>query len=104
MNIEKTLQILESLVEATSGAIAGACSTTILYPFDVLLVRYQTASCSGIPRSDSTVFTPRAPTPGVLDIITRTLEERGGILKAMYGGMEVKLVEVLIRNFVYFYW
>lgn len=100
--VNRIMQTIDALVEATSGSIAGACATASLYPLDVLLVRFQAASavCEGL--------TPHllrgSPAPGVADVIVQTIKDKGGILRAMYSGLEIKLIEVIIRNFVYFYW
>lgn len=100
---------LDSLSEALSASIAGACATAILYPLDVLLVRYQAARRlppQHVDDSDAVIGVPRAgaPVPGILDVINSTLQEKGEVLRAMYHGVEFKLVEVSVRNFVYFFW
>lgn len=79
---------MESLINATAGGVAAVCSTTVLYPLDVILVRYQTAS----GETDKTSLS---------DVLMDALR-RGPL--SVYRGLEVKMLESLVKNFVYFYW
>ncbi|XP_062006262.1 peroxisomal adenine nucleotide carrier 1 [Rosa rugosa] len=82
---------LESISEATSGAIGSLLSTTILYPLDTCKTRYQAdvrANDQAKYRNLSDVFWEAISTRQVL---------------SLYQGLETKNLQSFISQFVYFY-
>eukprot|EP00923_Selenidium_pygospionis_P053061 GHVN01091895.1.p1 GENE.GHVN01091895.1~~GHVN01091895.1.p1 ORF type:complete len:286 (+),score=24.71 GHVN01091895.1:119-976(+) len=78
-------------INATSGGISAAAATGAIYPLDTLVVRYQAA------------ISKRHGQQTVSGILAEALRQPNGVL-GLYKGMSFKMVEQLIRNFVYFYW
>lgn len=76
---------------ATSGGIAAAAAAGAVYPLDTLLVRFQAA------------FSKRHGRQPLSRIFADALRHRDGFL-GLYKGVCFKMLEALIRNFVYFYW
>ncbi|XP_073124618.1 peroxisomal adenine nucleotide carrier 1-like [Henckelia pumila] len=82
---------LESLVEATSGAVGALVSTTILYPLDTCKTKYQAENRAHHRqkyRSISDVFWEAVSRHQVL---------------SLYQGLGTKNLQALISQFVYFY-
>ncbi|CEL99534.1 unnamed protein product [Vitrella brassicaformis CCMP3155] len=81
---------MDALISATSGGVAAVCSCVALYPVDVILVRYQTRLKEVGGRSGE-----------IFDVVRDALQ-RGA--PSLYRGVDIKMLEALVRNFVYFYW
>ncbi|XP_073028497.1 peroxisomal adenine nucleotide carrier 1-like isoform X2 [Primulina eburnea] len=82
---------LESLVEATSGAVGALVSTTILYPLDTCKTKYQAENRAHHHqkyRNISDVFWEAVSRHQVL---------------SLYQGLGTKNLQALISQFVYFY-
>ncbi|XP_044499267.1 peroxisomal adenine nucleotide carrier 1-like [Mangifera indica] len=82
---------LESLSEATSGAVGSLLSTTILYPLDTCKTKYQAevkAHGQQKYRNLSDVFWEAIST---------------GQLASLYQGVETKNLQSFISQFIYFY-
>lgn len=119
---------MEVLAEATSAAVAAATSALVVYPLDTVLVRFQATSKRKLadPYADASShgLWHRDLVNIVLDLIRepKTAKSVGGSLKASstdadeviskvlaavrkaYKGVGVKVVEAVVRNFVYFIW
>eukprot|EP00245_Coleochaete_scutata_P016875 TRINITY_DN8061_c0_g1_i4.p1 TRINITY_DN8061_c0_g1~~TRINITY_DN8061_c0_g1_i4.p1 ORF type:complete len:292 (+),score=35.20 TRINITY_DN8061_c0_g1_i4:109-984(+) len=81
----------KALEEATSGAIGGLLSTTILYPLDTCKTIYQAEAASGSSR--------RYRSCG--DVVREAWRERR--LWALYQGLSTKNMQSVLAQFVYFY-
>ncbi|PHJ24805.1 carrier superfamily protein [Cystoisospora suis] len=119
---------MEVLAEATSAAVAAATSAVVVYPLDTVLVRFQATSKRKLadPYADASShgLWHRDLVNIVLDLVRepKTAKSVGGSLKASsadadeviskvlaairkaYKGVGVKVVEAVVRNFVYFIW
>ncbi|KAH1161601.1 hypothetical protein AAZX31_01G044200 [Glycine max] len=82
---------LESLAEATSGAIGSLISTTILYPLDTCKTKYQAeARSSG-----------RIKYRNLTDVLLEAISNRQVL--SLYQGLGTKNLQSFISQFVYFY-
>lgn len=81
---------MESVAEATSGAIGALVSTTILYPLDTCKTKYQAEV--------------RGPNPKYRNLSDVLLEaiSKGQVL-SLYQGLGTKNLQSFISQFVYFY-
>ncbi|KAI5326461.1 hypothetical protein PRUPE_6G326700 [Prunus persica] len=82
---------LESISEATSGAIGSLLSTTILYPLDTCKTRYQ-AEVRG---------NDQARYKNLSDVFWEAISTRQVL--SLYQGLETKNLQSFIAQFVYFY-
>ncbi|KAK9919809.1 hypothetical protein M0R45_028386 [Rubus argutus] len=82
---------LESISEATSGAIGSLLSTTILYPLDTCKTRYQ----ADVRAND------RAKYRNLSDVFWEAISTRQVL--SLYQGLETKNLQSFISQFVYFY-
>ncbi|XP_027361764.1 peroxisomal adenine nucleotide carrier 1 [Abrus precatorius] len=82
---------LESLAEATSGAIGSLLSTTILYPLDTCKTKYQAEA-----RSHG-----RRKYRNLSDVLWEAISTRQVL--SLYQGLETKNLQSFISQFVYFY-
>ncbi|XP_054802778.1 peroxisomal adenine nucleotide carrier 1 [Prosopis cineraria] len=82
---------LESLAEATSGAIGSLLSTTILYPLDTCKTKYQAeARAHG-----------RQKYRNLSDVLWEAISSRQVL--SLYQGLGTKNLQSFISQFVYFY-
>ncbi|XP_047315820.1 peroxisomal adenine nucleotide carrier 1-like [Impatiens glandulifera] len=82
---------LESLSEATSGAIGALLSTTILYPLDTCKTKYQAdAGVQGKPRYRN-----------LTDVFFEAISNNQVL--SLYQGLGTKNLQSFISQFVYFY-
>lgn len=81
----------ESLVEATSGAVGGLVSTTILYPLDTCKTKYQAELRSNSLRKYRSL----------LDVLREAIAKRQ--LLSLYQGLGTKNLQSVISQFLYFY-
>ncbi|KAI9099016.1 hypothetical protein K1719_024783 [Acacia pycnantha] len=79
---------LESLAEATSGAIGSLLSTTILYPLDTCKTKYQAEARAQKYRNLS-------------DVLWEAISSRQVL--SLYQGLGTKNLQSFISQFVYFY-
>lgn len=82
---------LESISEATSGAIGSLLSTTILYPLDTCKTRYQAEA-----RADG-----RQKYRNLSDVLWEAISNRQVL--SLYQGLGTKNLQSFIAQFVYFY-
>ncbi|XP_009349380.2 peroxisomal adenine nucleotide carrier 1 [Pyrus x bretschneideri] len=82
---------LESISEATSGAVGSLVSTTLLYPLDTCKTRYQ-AEVRG---------NGRAKYRNLSDVFWEAISTRQVL--SLYQGLETKNLQSFIAQFVYFY-
>lgn len=82
---------LESISEATSGAIGSLLSTTILYPLDTCKTRYQAEA-----RTDG-----RQKYRNLSDVLWEAISNRQVL--SLYQGLGTKNLQSFIAQFVYFY-
>ncbi|XP_050381635.1 peroxisomal adenine nucleotide carrier 1-like isoform X1 [Argentina anserina] len=83
---------LESISEATSGAIGSLLSTTILYPLDTCKTRYQ---------ADVRAHDHQAKYRNLSDVFWEAISTRQVL--SLYQGLETKNLQSFISQFVYFY-
>ncbi|KAI5072183.1 hypothetical protein GOP47_0012289 [Adiantum capillus-veneris] len=81
----------EDLTEATSGAIGGVLSTSILYPLDTCKTKYQAEARDGQTRKYRSSF----------DVLAEA--RSSGQLLALYQGIGTKIVQSFVSQFIYFY-
>ncbi|KMZ56897.1 Peroxisomal adenine nucleotide carrier 1 [Zostera marina] len=82
---------LESLSEATSGAIGALVSTTVLYPLDTCKTKYQAeVQKDGICKYRS-----------LSDVLSEAIKTRK--IFSLYQGLNTKNLQSFISQFVYFY-
>ncbi|XP_061338798.1 peroxisomal adenine nucleotide carrier 1 [Gastrolobium bilobum] len=82
---------LESLAEATSGAIGSLLSTTILYPLDTCKTKYQAEARSHGNRKYRSLS----------DVLWEAISTRQVL--SLYQGLGTKNLQSFISQFVYFY-
>ncbi|KAM2613025.1 hypothetical protein TB2_032913 [Malus domestica] len=82
---------LESISEATSGAVGSLVSTTLLYPLDTCKTRYQ-AEVRG---------NDRAKYRNLSDVFWEAISTRQVL--SLYQGLETKNLQSFISQFIYFY-
>ncbi|TQD78368.1 hypothetical protein C1H46_036061 [Malus baccata] len=82
---------LESISEATSGAVGSLVSTTLLYPLDTCKTRYQ-AEVRG---------NGQAKYRNLSDVFWEAISTRQFL--SLYQGLETKNLQSFIAQFVYFY-
>ncbi|CAH9073683.1 unnamed protein product [Cuscuta epithymum] len=82
---------LESIAEATSGAIGAVVSTTILYPLDTCKTKYQAELQSHGQRKYRNIS----------DVLLEALSK--GRFLSLYQGLGTKNLHSFISQFVYFY-
>ncbi|RXH82296.1 hypothetical protein DVH24_036637 [Malus domestica] len=82
---------LESISEATSGAVGSLVSTTLLYPLDTCKTRYQ-AEVRG---------NGQAKYRNLSDVFWEAISTRQVL--SLYQGLETKNLQSFIAQFVYFY-
>ncbi|KAM0992096.1 hypothetical protein ACFX13_010563 [Malus domestica] len=82
---------LESISEATSGAVGSLVSTTLLYPLDTCKTRYQ-AEVRG---------NGQAKYRNLSDVFWEAISTRQVL--SLYQGLETKSLQSFIAQFVYFY-
>ncbi|KAE9615520.1 hypothetical protein Lal_00018419 [Lupinus albus] len=82
---------LESLAEATSGAIGSLLSTTILYPLDICKTKYQAEARSHHHQKYKNLS----------DVLWEAISTRQ--LLSLYQGLGTKNLQSFISQFVYFY-
>eukprot|EP00250_Pteridium_aquilinum_P012458 c20738_g1_i1 orf=216-1205(-) len=81
----------EDLAEATSGAIGGLLSTSILYPLDTCKTKYQAEARDGQTRKYRSTF----------DVLREA--KSSGQLLALYQGIGTKNFQSFVSQFIYFY-
>ncbi|KAI5076479.1 hypothetical protein GOP47_0009052 [Adiantum capillus-veneris] len=81
----------EALTEATSGAVGGLLSTTILYPLDTCKTKYQAEAHT------SKHCKYRSP----VDVFKEALKSRQ--LLSLYQGLGTKNLQSFVSQFIYFY-
>lgn len=81
----------EALTEATSGAVGGLLSTTILYPLDTCKTKYQAEAREGEYRKYRSS----------LDVLREAISSRQ--LISLYQGLGTKNLQSFASQFVYFY-
>lgn len=81
----------DALTEATSGAVGGLLSTTILYPLDTCKTRYQAEARTSKYRKYSSP----------LDVFKEALQSRQ--LLSLYQGLGTKNIQSFVSQFIYFY-
>eukprot|EP01018_Ginkgo_biloba_P015000 Gb_01782 [translate_table: standard] len=81
----------ESLTEATSGAVGGLLSTTILYPLDTCKTKYQAEVQAG----------DRQKYRYLSDVLWEAVSTRQ--IHSLYQGLGTKNLQSFISQFIYFY-
>lgn len=81
----------EALAEASSGAVGGLLSTTLLYPLDTCKTKYQAESRAGQARRYRSL----------IDVLWEALESRQ--ILSLYQGIGTKNLQSVISQFIYFY-
>jgi adenine nucleotide transporter 17 len=81
----------KSLTEATSGAVGGLLSTTILYPLDTCKSKYQAEARAGASRKYKSPY----------DVFRESVAS-GNVL-SLYQGIGTKNLQSVISQFIYFY-
>lgn len=81
----------ESITEATSGAIGGLVSTTILYPLDTCKTKYQAEVHAG----------GREKYRHLSDVLWEAVSNRQ--IHSLYQGLGTKNLQSFISQFIYFY-
>ncbi|KAK7357511.1 hypothetical protein VNO80_16799 [Phaseolus coccineus] len=82
---------LESLSEATSGAIGSLVSTTVLYPLDTCKTKYQAEVQAQHQRKYKSIS----------DVLWEAISTRQVL--SLYQGLGTKNVQSFISSFIYFY-
>lgn len=82
---------LESLSEATSGAIGSLVSTTVLYPLDTCKTKYQAEVQASHQRKYRRIS----------DVLWEAISKRQVL--SLYQGLGTKNVQSFISSFIYFY-
>jgi hypothetical protein len=82
---------LESLSEATSGAIGSLVSTTVLYPLDTCKTKYQAEVQAQHQRKYRRIS----------DVLWEAISKRQVL--SLYQGLGTKNVQSFISSFIYFY-
>ncbi|XP_023547497.1 peroxisomal adenine nucleotide carrier 1-like [Cucurbita pepo subsp. pepo] len=82
---------LESLAEATSGAIGSLVSTTVLYPLDTCKTKYQAENQSSHQRKYRNIS----------DVLWEAVST--GHVGSLYQGIGTKNFQSFISSFIYFY-
>eukprot|EP01018_Ginkgo_biloba_P022069 Gb_23995 [translate_table: standard] len=80
-----------SLTEASSGAIGGLLSTTILYPLDTCKSKYQAEVAYGGHSKYSNLY----------DVLLEAIRSRQ--ILSLYQGLGTKSLQSVISQFIYFY-
>ncbi|KAG0605365.1 hypothetical protein M758_9G052700 [Ceratodon purpureus] len=81
----------KSLTEATSGAVGGLLSTTLLYPLDTCKSKYQAEAKAGVNRKYKSLF----------DVFWESVGQ--GKVSSLYQGLGTKNLQSVISQFIYFY-
>ncbi|KAL2650838.1 hypothetical protein R1flu_018966 [Riccia fluitans] len=81
----------DALAEATSGAVGGLLSTTILYPLDTCKTKYQAESREGSARKYRSLW----------DVLWEAVESRNPL--SLYQGLATKNLQSVVSQFIYFY-
>lgn len=81
----------KALTEATSGAVGGLLSTTVLYPLDTCKIKFQAEACEG----------GEAKYRNLVDVLREAVSS--GKVLSLYQGLGTKNVQSVIAGFVYFY-
>lgn len=81
----------EALTEATSGAVGGLLSTSILYPLDTCKTKYQAEARDGGSRKYRST----------LDVLWEA--KAAGKLLSLYQGLGAKNLQSFVSQFIYFY-
>ncbi|KAF3789769.1 Peroxisomal adenine nucleotide carrier 1 [Nymphaea thermarum] len=82
---------LESLVEATSGAVGSIVSTTLLYPLDTCKTKYQ----AEVRAAGSQKYR------NLLDVLWEAISTRQVL--SLYQGLGTKNLQSFVAQFIYFY-
>ncbi|EPS66250.1 hypothetical protein M569_08529, partial [Genlisea aurea] len=82
---------LESLAEATSGAVGALVSTTVLYPLDTVKTKYQAENRA----HDQQKYR------NISDVFSEAISK--GQVLSLYQGLWTKNLQSIISQFVYFY-
>ncbi|XP_047945346.1 peroxisomal adenine nucleotide carrier 1-like [Salvia hispanica] len=82
---------MESLVEATSGAVGALVSTTILYPLDTCKTRYQAENRAHQHQRYRNIS----------DVLWEAISQ--GQVLSLYQGLGTKNLQSFISQFIYFY-
>ncbi|KAG8373042.1 hypothetical protein BUALT_Bualt12G0129700 [Buddleja alternifolia] len=82
---------MESLVEATSGAVGSLVSTTILYPFDTCKTKYQAENRTHRHKKYRNIS----------DVLWEAIST--GQVLSLYQGLGTKNFQSFISQFIYFY-
>ncbi|KAL1543224.1 NAD(+) salvage pathway protein [Salvia divinorum] len=82
---------MESLVEATSGAVGALVSTTILYPLDTCKTRYQAENRAHHHQRYRNIS----------DVLLEAISK--GQVLSLYQGLGTKNLQSFISQFIYFY-
>ncbi|AES62727.2 putative mitochondrial carrier domain-containing protein [Medicago truncatula] len=82
---------LESLSEATSGAIGSLVSTTVLYPLDTCKTKYQAEVQASHQRKYRRIS----------DVLWEAISKRQVL--SLYQGLGTKNVQSFVSSFIYFY-
>lgn len=82
----------EALTEATSGAVGGLLSTTILYPLDTCKTKYQAEARKAGEQSKYR---------NLLDVLREAVASRK--ILSLYQGIHTKNFQSVLAGFVYFY-
>lgn len=85
------LMNLESLAEASSGAVGALISTTVLYPLDTCKTKYQAEIRSQANRRYSNLS----------DVMWEAISNRQ--ISSLYQGLGTKNLQSFISQFIYFY-
>ncbi|EFJ21648.1 hypothetical protein SELMODRAFT_82841 [Selaginella moellendorffii] len=81
----------KALTEATSGAVGGLLSTTILYPLDTCKTKYQAEVREGDSRKYGSL----------LDVMREAIASNR--ILSLYQGLGTKNLQSVISQFIYFY-
>ncbi|KAG6435532.1 hypothetical protein SASPL_100406 [Salvia splendens] len=82
---------MESLVEATSGAVGALVSTTVLYPLDTCKTRYQAENRAHHHQRYRNIS----------DVLLEAISK--GQVLSLYQGLGTKNLQSFISQFIYFY-
>ncbi|KAL3700819.1 hypothetical protein R1sor_018841 [Riccia sorocarpa] len=81
----------DALAEASSGAVGGLLSTSLLYPLDTCKTKYQAETRAGSARKYRSL----------LDVFWEAVESRK--LASLYQGLGTKNLQSVVSQFIYFY-
>ncbi|KAL7105180.1 hypothetical protein ACP275_07G028500 [Erythranthe tilingii] len=82
---------MESLVEATSGAVGALVSTTVLYPLDTCKTKYQAENRAHLHQKYRNIS----------DVFWEAISK--GQILSLYQGLGTKNLQSFISQFIYFY-